>query len=188
MGGDDHRLPAARRGVDRRSAGQRLGVGGAVGDRLEHPVDVERRVAPGLLVRLHPSDVAVDVAELALAGRVVVQREVPHRHPVDRCEHRVEDGRRPDVQPVKDLVIDRGSRPGEARRCRCWPARPPLTERPVLGRFINEIAWNSVVTPAAIRRRSKVVKASGSGMLAPGRGLISYSKPSLWRSTMPGSR
>jgi hypothetical protein len=40
---------------------------------------------------------------------------------------------------------------------------------------MNEMAWNSVVTPAETNRRSKVAKASGAGMFAPGRGFSSYS-------------
>ena len=45
-----------------------------------------------------------------------------------------------------------------------WQARSAaLTVRPVAGRFMNEIAWNSVVTPAEISRRSKVANANGAG-------------------------
>src|SRR5262245_8153503 len=52
---------------------------------------------------------------------------------------------------------------------------------------MNAIAWNSLVTPDAARRRSRLANANGSGRFAPGRGLTSNSSASLCRSIRPGS-
>ncbi len=83
---------------------------------------------------------------------------------------------------------DRRGRPVRASIARHTSMAPSTvrgTPRPKL--VSNPVPWNTVVTAAASSLPSNDSRAKSSGSSAPGRGRRSFSSPSLWLSTSPGT-